>query len=74
MCKIKLLSDVKKYIKMDVCSQTDANFDTDIADNAKQWNRTHTMKQLPGVYIFYDILNAYKLQEHACEKCFFFNV
>ena len=42
-----IILNVEKYLQMTVCcfftafSQTDAHFDPDIADNAKQRNRSH---------------------------------
>ena len=39
MCKN--ISQVSFYCFITACSQIDAHFDPDTADNAKQWNRTH---------------------------------
>ena len=39
MCKNIL--QVSFYCFFTACSQTDAHFDSDTADNAKQWNRTY---------------------------------
>ena len=39
MCKNILQASF--YCFFTACSQTDAHFDPDTADNAKQWNRTH---------------------------------
>ena len=37
----KNILQVSFYSFFTACSQTDAHFDPDTADNAKQWNRTH---------------------------------
>ena len=37
----KNILQVSFYCFFTACSQTDAYFDPDTADNAKQWNRTH---------------------------------
>ena len=37
----KNILQVSFYYFFTACSQTDAHFDPDTADNAKQWNRTH---------------------------------
>ena len=37
----KNILQVSFYCFFTACSQTDAHFDPDTADNAKQWNRAH---------------------------------
>ena len=48
MCKNIL--QVSFYCFFIACSQTDAHFDPDTADNAKQWNRTHH-ETIPLVFV-----------------------
>ena len=55
MCKNIL--QVSFYCFFTACSQTEAHFDPDTAENAKQWNR-NTMKQFPW-YLGAFMLNGF---------------